>query len=299
MSRPRYRLQFGLTGLLLAVSIFCAWCAFHANRGRYERALEKRIVAARGTVGYGRIDWSDTHSRLPATWRERLLRNVFGQRHISSVEFYDWPVGRDLLQPVCALPFLESLKLAECKLCDEDLECLPRAKGLVVLYIEQAPVSHRGLRGIASLVRLKHISVRGTRADDETLRIIASLPDLITANVSATQVTGIGVPPFVSPSLIRFGGEKTAIGDPYLTSLAKSNALEDIFLEQTRITDEGIRTLRGHPSLRYLAVAGNPLTNASLDVFAEMPRLQRANVSGKGFTKEAVKQFRAKHPGIL
>jgi hypothetical protein len=69
-------------------------------------------------------------------------------------------------------------------------------------------------------------------------------------------------------------------------------------LEQTFVTDVGVRALRAHPNLKCLFVAGNSLTNSSLEVFGDMPQLQRVTVSGKGFTKDAARAFRSKHPGI-
>ena len=52
------------------------------------------------------------------------LRHVFGERHISLVEIHYQPVPPRTLPEVLSLPFLESLSLRECDLCDTDLDAL-------------------------------------------------------------------------------------------------------------------------------------------------------------------------------
>lgn len=80
-------------------------------------------------------------------------------------------------------------------------------------------------------------------------------------------------PAFQAVTNIMLGG--TAITDEGLKQLAKAKNLEMIDLSQTQVTDAGLEHLAGHPRLSYLMIDGSSISYEAADrLLRTLPSLQ-------------------------
>jgi hypothetical protein len=129
--RRRFRLSYTLTrsffrfslrSLLLGMFVVAVWCAFHANRGRYERSVERDLTLAGAKVDSG-LDRVTGKPRAVTSY-ERFLRSLFAQRFVRRIEVRDKALAPELLDKVWRLPHLESVMLFDCHIRDEHLRSL-------------------------------------------------------------------------------------------------------------------------------------------------------------------------------
>jgi hypothetical protein len=308
MWRPRsLRVRFTLRALLVFTTIAAIWCAFHANRGRYERGVEREFVALGGRVLFGKYDptTGKTGKTIAPSGYQRFLMRLFGERFIVGIEITgntlpDAKLPEGLVDRALALPHLASFTARQCNVHDDDLRNLARASGLQALVLSDNPVTDEGLRDLERLVHLEFLDLDGTAIGDGTLFRLPRLPELVSVSVSRTRVTGKGMPPFAANGTLRnLTAEKTMLSDDFLAAIAACNGLEYVLLEQGAFTDAGVKALDGHSSLKFVDLAGNPkLTDQSLNVLAGLPRLKRASMAGSQYTRAGVRAFRDTRPDV-
>jgi hypothetical protein len=77
-------------------------------------------------------------------------------------------------------------------------------------------------------------------------------------------------------------------------------SLEELELKNTRVTNEGLRVLRGLPGLRTLAIFCEPrlrtLNDAGLTYLKDLPKLERLSLTGGWASPAAVADLRARLP---
>lgn len=98
--------------------------------------------------------------------------------------------------------------------------------------------------------------------------------------------------------IVRLGLESTKISDASLPLIAEMKSLSELDLTNCNITDEGLKSLEGHPTLRSLWLAGTKLTDESLAILASIPRLERASVESTSVSAEGWRQLLLKKPSL-
>ena len=83
-----------------------------------------------------------------------------------------------------------------------------------------------------------------------------------------------------------------------MPQIAAMKSLSELDLTNCNITDEGLKSLQGHPTLRSLWVAGTKLTDDSLKILASIPRLERASVESTSVSTEGWRQLLLKKPSL-
>ena len=296
--------RFGLASVLLVVTYFAAWCAFHGNRARYERQVEREVLACGGTVDSIRREWSGgkVQEILPTAY-ERFMVGTFGQRYARHVSLSSADDDAALLDRVLRLPHLESLSLHSRRVDTEQLRLLGTARGLKSLYLSGTDVNDEALRALPRLRRLQYVDFQYTDVGDDTLMALSQLPNLQTVNVAHTKVTGAGVKNFAARESLKcfFAHDNPALGDELLKALASCSGLELIYLYQTNVSDEGMRHLRGHPQLTGVRVSRTLVTDKSLEIFASMPRLKFLEIQPHwpyGVAPHALQKFSKSRPDV-
>jgi hypothetical protein len=149
------------------------WCAFHANRGRYERSVEREYIDLGGRVRVGKYDAATGETIAPSSY-QRFLMRLFGERFIVGIEITgntlpNAKLPESLVDRALALPHLASFTARQCNIHDDDLGNLPMATGLLSLSLPENPVTDRGLTGLDSLQRLQFVNLDRTEIADERL----------------------------------------------------------------------------------------------------------------------------------
>ena len=75
--------------------------------------------------------------------------------------------------------------------------------------------------------------------------------------------------------------------------------LENLFLAQTKITDEGIKRLNKLKKLRYLSLTGCQITDASVELLAGLPSLRKLIISGTRISEAGRANLRTATAGRL
>ncbi len=112
-------------------------------------------------------------------------------------------------------------------------------------------IGDRGLRHLASLVRLERLDFDGVEVTGEGLKALARLEQLRILNLHQTRIDAAG-----------------------LRRLAALRKLEMFRAGGPGITDQGVEVLRQLPSLRFVHLMDAPLTDAGLQHFHEMTQLE-------------------------
>lgn len=213
----RRSLQFSLRTLLLLVTLSAlplAWVATHLRRCR-EAQHVARVLTSRGhhvipdTRGpeWGRALLGDpafrvvyevellgpdvTDEDFSALGRLRRLeflivgycaidnarlRAITSFDTLGQLYLIDCQFGDTDLRPLGELPDLEVLSLRGTDISDEDLRHLPNA---TIVELDQTEVSDRGLEQLSSLIGLRTLYVRDTKATDEGVAaLVREVPDL-------------------------------------------------------------------------------------------------------------------------
>jgi hypothetical protein len=82
----KLRLRYSLRILLVAVAVVGVWCAFHSSRARFERRVERAVLAAGGRITCGPLNFDDPAKPPPRKGYSQLVQAVFGERQITAVD---------------------------------------------------------------------------------------------------------------------------------------------------------------------------------------------------------------------
>jgi hypothetical protein len=105
----------------------------------------------------------------------------------------------------------------------------------------------------SALLTFTAVSMRGNLDDAAFLKLESIIPHLVTADLSATQITDQSVALLASAKdlrLIRLA--ETEITDAAIDTLLKLESLESINLYGTKVTDAGVSKLSAMPNLKRL-----------------------------------------------
>lgn len=152
-----------------------------------------------------------------------------------------------ILRPVSQMKNLKELKIFSEKFTPEGIPFLSQLKKLQIVEI---PVCH----------------------NDESLKILCSLPEIQELNLSGNQI----------------------FTDEGLTELARLPNLTRLYLNKCpRLTNESISRLAALKRLTDLDISDNPqITNEAISALVQISSLERLDISWCGFTKKGAKRLK-------
>ena len=196
---------------------------------------------------------------------------------------------------ICQLPCLKSLFLDRVPhVSDAGIVHLKEAMNLVELVLRGTQLSDEGLRSLLHLPRLMVLGIDETAVTDKGISQLDVLPVLDVLSAARTHVSGIRGAKFAALSHVLLGDcpvtddgvdgilsaaanlrtlvlSGSAITDTALEQLARCRSLEELYVDNTLVSDAGIAALEGHPNLLVLSLTGTACTQQCAD------RLKRAN----------------------
>lgn len=150
------------------------------------------------------------------------------------------PIERELFAQIGKLAYLQTCKLSDGQIVDEQLAELTQLPRLLVLQVERCPgVTSQGMAHVGRLTTLEKLFASDTSVDDAGLAHLQRLDRLTTLDLSNTKIT-----------------------DSALTQLAGLPNLEVLRVSGTSITDAGLEPLKSMTTLHLLNVSNTQVTAA-------------------------------------
>jgi internalin A len=192
------------------------------------------------------------------------------------------------------LPHLKRLNLAATGVSDVGMEHLRKLRSLEDLDLSQTKISLKGLAHLEGLKGLERIVLPRIRLDQDMLRIVASLPELRDLNLSAHEEVGDAEVAILikAKKLERLDLTRSPIGNSGIECLKDLTKLRELWLDTTKVTDDGLAVLTRLPNLGLLYVSGLRITDAGLERLATLKKLQVLSLEGTDVTDEGLASLR-------
>jgi parallel beta-helix repeat protein len=202
------------------------------------------------------------------------------------------------MQSLQGLENLTAVYMVDTPVSDAGLIPLSKLPRLEVLWVARTQMTAVGLGHVAKMKSLRWLLLDDLPITDDDLALLKGLKNLTTLSLSRTKVTGVGLKhleglPNLTGELILHGCPISAEG---MAALGKLTSLTTVNLNATPVTDAGVKHLEGMEALRELELGDTGLSDAGLETVAKLPNLVRLSVANTKVTAAGVKKFRAARP---
>jgi hypothetical protein len=272
-SRFQYGLR-GLLGLVVALGIVLSWIASRIAEKRQERALVADIEEQGGIVQY---DWQVAGKN---TWPgPGFLKDLCGRDCCADVVHIRAAAASKLdFSRFGALHSIRTLSLAGADVTDEGLCYVGRLDTLVTLNLTDTTVTDKGLSCLKGLRSVHHLLLKGTGVSDAGMATLAELPLLETLTVDATNVSDRGLSYLEGSALKTLSLDNTKVTDRGVVCAKRLSHLEQLYLNETQITDAGVMQLCDSVSLKVLELDRTAVTDKCLSYLKAMRSLERLSI---------------------
>ncbi len=268
--------QFSLRSLLIFITVaaLClSWWAFRWKRVAEQGALLKPVLKYDA-----RID-RDAHNQVIGMRLSRLdspdcdrelvvLGELVHLRRLSLAGFGFTDAALANIESLSELEHLTLLKESPFgeKLTDDGLLSIRNLTSLRTLHYGEADVSDVGLRHMRQLRSLESLMVTCPKASDRGLEALARLDRLRTlALFKSDQIAGTGLEALPCPEILAW-------------------------LCLSRVTDEGMKTIRRFSNLSNLSIGGPDLTAEGLSQLSGFKRLESLTIRESALNTRALEQ---------
>ncbi len=152
------------------------------------------------------------------------------------------------------------------------LKTLPKLR---VLVVDDCAITDDGLQVLATIDTLTWVEFDGCRLTDRGVAQLAKLPRLEVLKVEDCSVVGA-----------------------CFRELSRIKSLRELSVMDTSVDDRVGKCFDGFPQLEKLGLRGTEVTNGLFTHLARLKSLKVVEVTGTEVTRERIKKFRSRHPGI-
>jgi internalin A len=198
-------------------------------------------------IGFGQLECLEL---ADSTISEQGLKSLTELPNLRRLYFQDCSLSDGSLKALTEFPKIRSLYFLDCSLSDDSLESLYGARSLVELRLRESDVTEAGILAIRganptwAVVFNKHIHVReDKKVHEDYLPSIQQLPQV---------------------KELAFKGPLTS--DATLGVLKDARSLDSLRLVGCRVTDDGLRNLRGLTLLTRLYLWGTDATDSDCQI---------------------------------
>jgi serine/threonine protein kinase len=227
------------------------------------------------------------------------------------------------LEKLAAISTLRSLDLSESNIDDNGLTALAQLPALTTLELEDTAVGDAGVQAvIAKSPMLEVLRIGGTQCTTVVLPAIAKLKDLTDLSLRGLPLADADVATLRPNVHLRtLDLSQTSIGDDGIPNLINLQGLENLILDRTNVTAQGIGKLGEQGRPVTLSLRGTKIGDAGADQFLkctllvsltidtqtdlqdpglaqlqQLPSLQKLEASSGQFSMEAIKRFQEARP---
>ncbi|WP_165247203.1 leucine-rich repeat domain-containing protein [Paludisphaera soli] len=337
--RPRLSVR-AMMAVVLGVAVLLGWPIRRANvQRRAVEAIKKADPRAFFSYDYqspGGKGYDPMATPPAPTWLRRLLGDEFFQE-VDSVTVVG-PATEDELAPLHDFGRLRSLYIRDTSGIGDGSALLRDLRNLESLQLLNPGVQDSWLVHLPSLTNLRHLDLGGTSVTDDGLARLARLVDLeylvVTGEgrmapgrprIEVNRVTDAGLahlaglhrlkvlkisqapgvadlarldPRTNLTALRTLDLRDTGLTDEGLASLAGMPSLAVLTLASTSITDAGLKHLAGSTGLGFMDLSDTDVTDAGLAHLAPLKRLQKLQLSGTKVTKAGIEALREALPKL-
>jgi internalin A len=221
-------------------------------------------LAALGNLGSIKLE------RCPITDRgiDRLAKN----QRLFCVDLAQSAITDDGVKVLAKLPKLRSLNLAGTKTTDEGITSLKAHVCLRELNLSDTGVSNAGVQALSGNENLTSLDIFGTRVDNAGMVYVGRLRHLRDLRVNQTVSNEALAAIEGLVELSRFEGPRE-ISDIGLYHLRHMKQLSTLIGRMSRVTDNGLRSIRALPYLTEIRLDGSQITDEGMVVVGEMHEL--------------------------
>jgi Leucine-rich repeat (LRR) protein len=260
------RVRFGLRGLFGLFALLGCLCAFLVSW--WQSAARQHAVALfLENIAFVAYDNEYTGGENPP--------QIVHERG-------EW--SNDLFHSIVNVSFNSSINDADLK----KLELLQHLRFLHLGVQTGEGVTDDGMASIDKLRSLRFLQL-ASAVTDEGLAKLSDLSELQSLNLAAcNRITGSGLADLTCDRALRYLALGQRIEDRYLKNVQRFSGLEKLWIGGTTeppiVTDSGIGSLSGHPSLKSLVLACTPVTNEVASTLSSLPKLETLWIVGSRIT---------------
>ncbi len=238
------------------------------------------------------------------SWSPReQLEQRFGRDEKGEVRYVDaseLDIDDQDLAALNSLSKLEDLVLRRTKISDEGFGHLSTLKNLAYLDLEETKITGAGFRWLSELVNLRCLRLDATRIHATGLEHLEPLPQLASlwlrrTKLAQSQLRSLGRLSQLWHSLHL---EDTTVTDEGLKYLSGLDKLAELYLCGTRVSDAGLVHLSGLPNLQRLDLARTDITDAGCVYLNNLPKLKYLRVTGTKITDAGIASLQEALPDL-
>ncbi len=206
------------------------------------------------------------------------------------------------LSPLSGLKDLESIRLFDITRVPElkpvSLRPLRGLSKLSTLVLQSNSVDDAELSEIKELPQLTYLCVAGEGVSEVGLGHIANLPRLGTLWLSRTSVSDLSTLVPSLPRLNQLYVIESPVTDDGLRALAGATSLRTLRLIKTKVTDDGLSHIAKLPALTQLSLMDTPISDAGLAKLSGLPSLETLDLRGTGVSQAGINSLKKAIPRL-
>ena len=200
--------------------------------------------------------------------------------------------------PLISCGQLRKVLLIDVELSVVNMRHLSACRGLEFLGMECCRVTEGGLAELAKLQNLCVIEFDEMEFTAEQLAALSSIRSLEEMHLHDSLDEGLnGVELFEGLTALYVGGSE--FDDSAAARIAQVSSLSHVYLDQSRISDEGVGVLCEMPQLERLSIGSSVLTNECLFSLRHARKLRYVNLEGSRVTESEARSLLETHPEIV
>jgi hypothetical protein len=199
-------------------------------------------------------------------------------------------------------PKLITLGLNETHFGDEGVARVVANRKIERLYLSKTHVTDAAMVEVAKLSSLKRLTLSQTRISDRGIEHLAILSQLRSLELGDTQVSGTAFGKFLPDNqLTDIALSRSPVNDDGVKATAQLRRLESLSISDSTasVTMASLGKVEWPQALRDISLGGSGLTDEGLMRFVSCPKLFVVGVQGTQVTPDGVKQFRQAKPQVM
>lgn len=192
---------------------------------------------------------------------------------------------------------LQVLDMYRCEIEDKDSSSIACLSGLIGLQLDDTEIGDSSLKTLSKLSNLVFLSLSSTQITGTTISQLAPLKQLRRLELGRNLIKKENLVQLLQlPQIERLGLQGCRINDEDLDTICKlENLAALLLLDNTQITDLGLKKIASLKKLYYLEISHAQITPNGLKYLTKLP-LKRLILGKKQFTPSQIERIKKMFP---